>query len=270
MKQRILVTGSSGIIGGHVVRFLTAKSDETEIIKFSGDLTDFQNTRASVLTAGRVDSVIHLAAKVEVESSKMFPAQCYGVNVGGTINILSAIAELRQTPNFFLCSSAHIYAPQNHALTEETVPEPVSFYGRTKWMSEKAAKDICSALGIPLCIGRVFSIHDPKQGGSFLRPSILRRLDTHDFNLPFDLYGADSIRDFLSAEKAAKIIVSLVLNKYTGTINIGSGKPTLIREFVQQLAAKKLDFNPMGLPDCLLADTSRLDAFMEANGESTE
>ena len=116
------MTGSSGIIGGHVVRFLTAKSDETEIIKFSGDLTDFQNTRASVLTAGRVDSVIHLAAKVEVESSKMFPAQCYGVNVGGTINILSAIAELRQTPNFL----PEVFCMSNAEFTSSLVTYPWS------------------------------------------------------------------------------------------------------------------------------------------------
>jgi nucleoside-diphosphate-sugar epimerase len=139
----------------------------------------------------------------------------------------------------------------------------MSLYGRTKLMAEIAAKDICAAHDIPLCVGRVFSIHDPVQRGAYLRPNIAMRLSHEDLSQPFDLPGADSIRDFLTAEKAAQIIVWLARARYSGSINIGSGRPTRIRDFVQDLAPRRLDIRHVGGQDCLLADTTRLAAFLE-------
>ncbi len=263
IMRRILVTGSGGIIGGHVVHLLRQSDANIEVVKFADDLTDMAQTTAAIEAAAQIDGVIHLAAMVAVDQVKSDPARAYAVNAGGTFNLLGAIAQTGQKPHVFQCSSAHVYAPQNTAISEDSTTQPISLYGRTKLMAEIAATDICDTHDIPLCIGRVFSIHDEGQTGPYLRPNILRRLEQEDLSLPFDLYGADSSRDFLTAREAAQIIVDLALGRYVGVINIGSGTPTLVRDFVQGLTQTPLNIRHLGGHDCLLADITRLIAFKE-------
>lgn len=260
---RILVTGSNGIIGRHVCKQLGEGPDRIEVIRFKGDLTNFEETKAAVTDIGSVDGVIHLGAMVAVDAVRANPAQAYAVNVGGTVHLLDALRQTGKTPHVFYCSSGHVYASQTTAIAEDAATEPVSIYGRTKLMGEIAAKDICTAHDIPFCIGRVFSIHDPAQTGPYLRPNITLRLAKEDLSQPFILPGANSIRDFLTAEQAAKIIVRIILGRFIGVINIGSGQPTQIRDFVQSLVARTLDIRHVGAQDCLLADTTRLANFME-------
>ncbi len=268
--QRILVTGSNGIIGSHVCRTPGAWPVPIEIIPFKGDLTNPAETQAAVADAGPVDGVIHLGAMVAVDDVRADPARAYAVNVSGTVHLLGSFARSGQRPHVFQCSSAHVYAPHPTAISEDAATEPVSPYGRTKLMAEIAARDICAAHKIPLCIGRVFSIHDPAQTGSYLRPSITRRLAQEDLDQSFELPGADSIRDFLTAEQAAQIIVKLVSAQYAGVVNIASGKPIRIRDFVQDLAPCTLDIRHTGVQDCLLADITRLAAFLEERDVRTQ
>ncbi|MDB4054282.1 NAD(P)-dependent oxidoreductase [Octadecabacter sp.] len=262
--QRILVTGSGGIVGGHVIDLLGASDHNVDVVRFAGDLADFLQTKDAIDMAGPLDGVIHLGALVAVDQVKADPARAYSVNVGGTVHLLGALAQSRQAPHFFHCSSAHVYTPQSTAIAEDAATEPHSLYGRTKLMAEIAAKDICETHDIPLCIGRVFSIHDPRQTGPYLRPNILRRLTEENLDIPFDLYGADSVRDFLTARQAADVIVDLALRRFEGVINIGSGVATKIRDFVQDLAPRPLIINGLGGQDCLLADINKLTALQEA------
>lgn len=261
--RRILVTGSGGIVGGHVIDLLGASDHHVDVVRFKGDLADVSQTKAFVDAAGPLDGVIHLGAVVAVDQVQADPARAYSVNVGGTVHLLGALAQCAQSPHFLHCSSAHVYAPQSTAIDEDAATEPHSLYGRTKLMAEIAAKDVCEVHDIPLCIGRVFSIHDPRQTGTYLRPNILRRLNEENLDLPFDLYGADSVRDFLTARQAADVIVDLALRRFEGVINIGSGVGTKIRHFVQDLASRPLNINGLGGQDCLLADTKKLTALQE-------
>ena len=264
----ILITGSGGIIGRHIVEKLRLLYKKSDIVLFEGDLADMSQTQSVIKNAGSIKSVIHLAAMVSVDAVKADPARAYSINVGGTVNLLGALAQSCQTPHVFHCSSAHVYEPKSNAISEEAETTPLSLYGRSKLLAEIAAKDICASYGMPLCIGRIFSIHDPCQKGPYLRPSVMKRLSQENLNIPFELPGADSIRDFLTAQEAAQLILSLTVAKYCGIINIGSGKPTPIRDFVQGFTTKKLDIRHTGKKNCLLADTTKLNTFLEKKNVS--
>jgi nucleoside-diphosphate-sugar epimerase len=73
MVQRVLVTGSGGIVGSHVVNALQSRGEAIEIVCFYGDLTDSINTKAFINEAGKLDTVIHLAAKVALDKVKKIP-----------------------------------------------------------------------------------------------------------------------------------------------------------------------------------------------------
>ncbi|MBO1323973.1 NAD(P)-dependent oxidoreductase [Acetobacter sp. TBRC 12305] len=254
--MRVMVTGARGILGRHVCRHLGNLSPASEIIISRADLTSLEDIRQEIAEIKSVDCVIHLAALTPVERVNADPQHAYSVNVAGTINLLSALSGI--DASFLFCSSSHVYSGSSMPINEYAEKVPVSLYGRTKWAAESAATDICHATGRPFCAARVFSIHDPDQVGSFLRPSIERRLSSEDLSKPFLLQGGESVRDFLPAERAAELIVRLVLASATGPVNIGSGYGTRIRDFVQKLSPQPLEIHSVGNANTLVADISRL------------
>jgi nucleoside-diphosphate-sugar epimerase len=254
--MRVLITGASGILGRHVVKCFARLAADVEVVANKADLTDLVSTRAAIAALPPVDKVVHLAALVPVASVSADPARAYAVNVGGTINLLAALDG--HAASLLFCSSSHVYAPSDQPVAEGAEKAPSSFYGRTKWVAETVAADICEASGRAFCAARVFSIHDPAQTGSFLRPSIERRLAEEDLSQPFMLPGGDSVRDFLPAEDAAELVVRLALSSATGPVNVGSGRGTTIRDFVQGFSLRPLDIRATGSSDTLVADISRL------------
>jgi nucleoside-diphosphate-sugar epimerase len=235
---------------------------------FKGDLLNANDIEQSLKAAGKIDVVINLAAVVPVDLVNSVPAKAYAVNVLGAINLLEGLARCGQRPYVFQCSTAHVYASSVAAIAETDRLDPISIYGRTKLFAEYAMADICKAYGMVFGVGRLFSIHDAGQKGSFLRPNIERRLAEEDLTQVFHLYGADSVRDFLTAESAAHLIAQLALAHFEGTVNVASGQPTRIRDFVQSLTPTKLDILHQGKSDSLVADISKLNVFLKLQSEN--
>lgn len=276
---RVYVTGSGGIVGRHLCAVLQEVAPGWEILRNTADLTDLAATTRALKAAGPLDLVIHLAALVPVDAVLADPARGYAVNVGGTVNLLAALAQSedgdtaiqpeigRAVPRARLlcCSSGHVYASQPDPIRETDRTEPVSVYGKSKLLAEQAAREICQDTGRVLCVPRLFSIHDPDQLGSYLRPSLERRLAKADPSAPFELHGAESLRDFLTAEQAARILVRLALGGAEGVVNVGSGTPQRVADFAQSLASFPLNIKSIGTPNTLVPDVSRLRALIGEN-----
>jgi nucleoside-diphosphate-sugar epimerase len=259
---KILVTGANGIIGRHVCRLLKEHNSDIDVIPFCGDLCVPSDVDKHFINK-HYDYIIHLASMVAVSDVDNNPAQAYSVNVGGTAHLLqSMIAASKHNktplPYFFLASSAHIYQSKESDITESDPVGSHTLYGRTKYMAEQVAGDICTQENINLLIGRIFSFYDEAQKIPFLYPSIMNRLAHEDLTKPFELYGAESIRDISKASDIATLILKLILKKSTGTINIASGKAIKISDFVQSLAYKKLNIMPKGTVNRLTADITLL------------
>ena len=55
----ILITGSGGIIGRHIVEKLRLLYKKSDIVLFEGDLADMSQTQSVIKNAGSIKSVIH-------------------------------------------------------------------------------------------------------------------------------------------------------------------------------------------------------------------
>ncbi|MEW4458898.1 NAD-dependent epimerase/dehydratase family protein [Roseibium algicola] len=258
----LLLLGGRGIVGRHFVRKLNLLSPSVTCQVFLGDIRSNTDISTTIKDLGQVDLVVNLAAVVEVLKVQSHPEEAYTVNAFGVLNVLKALIEFQQKPYFFQCSTSHVYAPSSEPVSETSKTDPHTVYGRTKLMGEILARDVCSATDIPLCIGRLFSIHDAEQTGSYLRPNIERRLREEDLTKPFELMGANSVRDFLAAEDAAELIARLIIKRAEGIINVASGKATKIRDFVQSLSYRELKIVPKGVSNTLVADTTLLTSIL--------
>ena len=168
----IAVTGSSGFIGGRLVRSL--RNDGFKIIeldiKNGVDLTD-NNCLEKI---SKFDVVIHLAARSYVPDSFINPKQFYFDNYISTLNIL----ELGKTFNskvIFL--SSYVYGNPRYLPINESHPlEAHNPYAQSKIICEKLCEGYSRDFDLPIIIFRPFNIYGTGQVSNFLIPTILSQI----------------------------------------------------------------------------------------------
>lgn len=255
--MRIGLTGGRGILGRIAIQQLLTRGHE--VSSFAGDVCDLPALQAWAAEA-RVDAVLHFAAVVPTQTVQADPARAFRVNVGGTANLVSALAACDRKPWLFYASSSHVYRPQPEPLREDAPVSPINPYGLSKRMGEQVVETSAGPAGLPWCVGRIFSFYHPDQAGSFLYPMLRRRFETEDLAQPFPLYGVDDVRDLSLADDLVAAIVELTERQAPGIINIGSGRGTRIADFVQSMAPRPLQIVPASTvtPTSLVADTTRI------------
>ncbi len=175
--MKVLVTGATGFLGGHVAEQLAARGDTVRAMvrrtsnkKHLESLRGVELFEGSVEQAGRVgeavdgvDAIVHCAGIVKARSSDEF----FTVNVGGTSNLVDAARKLgKRLKRFVHVSSLEAVGP---SVDGRPVPadqeNPVTAYGRSKLAAEKvvlAAKD-----DIAVTLLRPGAIYGPRDGEIF-------------------------------------------------------------------------------------------------------
>lgn len=258
--EKILVTGSSGVVGRRVMEELRRRGLAEDVIAFHGDISSRADIESAVSRAAPLGACLHLAAVVPVTAADADPVRTYEVNAIGTGHIVDAIG--RRSKNSFVlhCSTSHVYAPCIAPLSESAPLEPVSTYGRSKLAAELLATDVASRQHIRLGIARVFSLWAEDQRGSFLYPSLQNKFSSVRPGDSVRVTGGNNIRDFLHADEVARLLVELMLRETRGVVNVASGTGTSVLEFAQHHAPDgvTMDSDDVVAPTSIVADTSRL------------
>ena len=149
-KKRILITGSNGLLGQKLVdllagnesyeTFATAKGENRLIVSegysyLEMDITD-ANQVDVVLTQVKPDVIIHTAAMTNVDQCELEKDACWKLNVTAVEILIGACKK----HNIFLehVSTDFIFDGTSGPYSEEDAPNPVSFYGWSKYAAEKA------------------------------------------------------------------------------------------------------------------------------------
>lgn len=270
--NKVLVIGGAGYIGSHtVIELLSAgytpvvldnfsnskPSVINRIKKLSGKKVKFysknyQDVRAleHIIKKEGIEAVIHFAAFKAVGESVEKPLLYYSNNVGGFINLLIVLKKC-QVKQLVFSSSAAVYgSPKVQAVTEQTICNPTSPYGWSKYMDEQILKDECkSRLDLNATCLRYFNVvgADPSAliGGLPIgRPQNLLPIITQATAgkiPPLTVYGDDydtpdgsCLRDYVHVVDLAKAhVYALKNNKGYKVYNIGTGKPTSVLELIK-------------------------------------
>src|ERR1700685_710002 len=172
--MRFLVTGSSGLLGGHVVELLSMRGDPVRalvrptsnrqhLLKFPNvELFEGAIERIEGLAEAMdgIDAIVHCAGIVKARNSDEF----FAVNVVGTSNVVQAARALRgKLRRFVHVSSLEAVGPSPDGRPVSADQEnPVTAYGRSKLAAEKvvlAAKD-----DLPVTVLRPGAIYGPRDG----------------------------------------------------------------------------------------------------------
>ena len=284
--MKILVTGGTGYIGSHTVVELINAGHEVEILdnlfnskisvlgkinEITGvepvfhevDLLDYERTLA-VLKRG-FEMVIHFAGLKAVAESVEKPLWYYENNIGGTLNLLKAMAETGCNSIIF-SSSATVYGDQGVAMLNETMETGRGItnpYGQTKFMIERILKDACVAnpeLSVTLLryFNPVGAHHsgllgeDPNGIPNNLMP-IIMKVSTGEIP-ELSVYGDDyptpdgtCVRDYIHVVDLAKGHLAALdhMKKGCDVYNLGTGRGTSVLEMVaafEKASGKKLPY----------------------------
>jgi UDP-glucose 4-epimerase len=186
-----------------------------------------------------VDCVYHLAARVSVPESILYPREYDTTNVGGTVALMEAMRDAG-VKRVVLTSSGAIYGEQpRQPVTEDLSPHPTSPYAVSKLAAEYYVRTIGSLWGIETVALRIFNAYGPGQPippshapviPQFVQQALGRGSlvvfgdgeQTRDF-----VYIDDVVEALATAAKAEKIDRQV--------INVGLGRETSINDLVQAI-----------------------------------
>ena len=245
----IIVTGGSGFIGSHICNLLTGQGHSVRIIDIAppplGVKAEF--VRASVLDLPRLqrlvagaDAIVHLAALVDVQASITDPYSDFGVNVGGTINVLEA-ARHNGVEKIAYASSAAVYGnPSEMPITEAHPAVPLSPYGLSKLTAERYVLLYNSLYGMKNTALRLFNVFGRGQSAFSPYSGVITKFAEaiNEGRQPIIFGHGEQTRDFVHVDDvAAAFCMALDSRGSDSALNIGSGKETAILDLLEKMCS---------------------------------
>jgi len=188
----ILITGSSGFVGNSILNFF--RGDSIQVIKRDGEI-EVDNSKV----------FIHLAGKAHDLKNSSNPNEYYQANTELTKKVFDAFLS-SEAKVFITLSSVKAVADVVYGeLTEETVPNPKSHYGKSKLLAEQyiLSKEIPESKRVHIL--RPCMIHGPGNKGNL---NLLYQLVSK--GIPWPLGAFENKRSFCSIDNLMFIIKELI------------------------------------------------------------
>ena len=234
--MNILVTGSDGYIGKHLVDKLAEQHGV-----YHADLKNpvrAIDIRDPIDSNIHFDSVVHLASLVNVGKSTLHPAEYFDTNVNGTLNLLENV-------NY----DHFIFASSGNAVT------PVNPYGLSKRMAEYLIEDHCVKNNKNYSIFRFHNVTGtdgfPPRADSLLA-SLIRAEEEGVFHIygdDYDTPDGTAVRDYTHVNEICDAVIRSLDSPSNCIENLGHGTGTSVKEIVDTYRrVNNCDFKVVILP----------------------
>ena len=250
--MNFLITGAAGFLGsalaehlareGHQVRGLDDLSTgdpqalSPDVHFTRGDVND----RPKLWTLlQEVDCVYHLAARVSVPESVLYPREYNAANVGGTVSLMEAMRDVG-VRRVILASSGAVYGDQGEQpLVESATPDPRSPYAVSKVSAEHYVRTIGKLWGMETVCLRIFNAYGPGQHMPPSHPPVVPHFLRQALRGGTLVVHGDGnqTRDYVFVDDVVSAMVAAATApKVNGqVINVGSGTETSIRDLVKKV-----------------------------------
>lgn len=272
-SKKILVTGSDGFIGSHLVEYLVKQGHDvrafclynsfgslgwldtldaevkTRFESFLGDIRDPHGVKAAMQGC---DVVLHLAALIAIPYSYHSPATYVDTNITGTLNILQAARELGVSRVVHTSTSETYGSAQFVPISEAHPLVGQSPYSASKIGADQMALSFQRSFDTPVTVLRPFNTYGPRQSARAVIPTIISQIaagsreiklgsvsPTRDFT-----FVSDTVRGFVAIADCDAAIGEVV--------NIGSNFEISIGDTVKAIA------DVMGVKVEIITDEQRI------------
>ena len=240
--MKILIIGSKGFIGSHCLGYYRHKGDIVYGCDVMVDYTDphyflIDSTNADyreLFEKDTFDVCINCSGAASVADSINHPRRDFELNTHNVFKLLDAIRQFNHECRFIQLSSAAVYGnPAVLPVKEDSVPAPISPYGRHKFYSEQICDEFVKSFHCKVAILRPFSVF-----GTGLKKQLFWDV-FHKIKAgtTFELFGTgNETRDFLHINDLV-FIIDLIIEKgnFGGEIyNAGNGVAVRIKDIIRE------------------------------------
>ncbi len=292
--MRVLVTGVSGFVGGHLAEHLIGSDDLVVGLSASGrwpeglahlssrvriercDLAgDVEAELAELIGRKRPEVIYHLAAQANPQASTADPRGTWALNLGGTLNLLEAVRKSGLAPRVVLVGSGVSYgnpAPEHLPVTESCPMRPNNPYSSSKAAADLLGVQHALEHGANIVVVRPFNHAGPRQSSRYVLGALARQVAEVELGRKarVEVGNLEVVRDFTDVRDVVRGYRLLAGGGDAGEIyNLGSGRGTKLADALADLTSlarvpievhvDPARVRPVDLP-LLVADPSKLRA----------
>lgn len=260
--MRVLITGITGFVGGHLTERLAAEGGHTiaglsRRAVWPSDLLHLAPTArlhaadlhdgprlVDVLTEVRPEWVFHLAGYAKTGKSFREQDACWKANLDGTRSLYGAIERSGLRPRILFASTGLVYGdpePGRTDIDESAALEPASPYAASKAAADLLSYQVTRNPGLDVVRIRLFNQIGPRQSSDYAIANFARQiaaieagrqapiLETGDLSASRDL---TDVRDMTAALRAV-----IEHGDTAEVFNAGRGEVWRIEEVLKRLVA---------------------------------
>lgn len=210
--MRVLVTGAAGFAARYLAKELEIAGHEvlaTDIAPEAPwmphyvqcDLCDATALDALVGEAAP-DACVHLGGVSSVPDGAHDAGRLFAINVGGTRNLLEALAHRAPGARLLFVSTAQVYgcslAPDDTPVAEDSILYPMSYYAISRVAAEAEVRAYGRYRGLDIVIARPANHTGPGQSRKFVAPAFMAQAKAIAAGEQevFTVGNLESVRDF--------------------------------------------------------------------------
>lgn len=178
--KKVLVTGATGLVGGHIAEKLVAQGAIVFITRRSKDSRSYfteinldQKTVSAicdiknydrvfdVISKYEIEYIFHVAAQPIVPTALINPKEALETNIMGTVNILEAARHCPNVKGIVVASSDKAYGKKCDNATEIAPMAGDHPYDVSKSCADLIARAYAKTYGLPVAVSRFGNIYGP-------------------------------------------------------------------------------------------------------------
>ncbi len=209
IPSRILITGASGFVGGHLIAELQKQMPSARLFLEAFDVTDRVATDKAILAASP-EACVHLAAVSSIAEARHDPSRAFDVNLTGTLNLAQSILDHSPECCLIHVGSAECYGASFQAqqpLDETAALAPLNLYAASKAAADLALGALAAEAGLRVVRFRPFNHTGVGQSESFVIPALagqIARIEAGQQDAVIKVGDLTVYRDFLDVRDVVR------------------------------------------------------------------
>ncbi|MBI2448549.1 SDR family NAD(P)-dependent oxidoreductase [Candidatus Microgenomates bacterium] len=256
-KKNVLITGATGLVGGHIAdklveqganvfityrshnpkSFFVQKELRDKVVSAKCDIKDYHRV-FDVVSKYEIGYIFHVAAQPIVPTAYINPKEALEVNILGTVNILEATRHCSQVKGVVVASSDKAYGKKCDNATEEEPMAGDHPYDVSKSCADLIARAYAKTYHLPVAVSRFGNIYGPGDLNiNRIIPGIMKAL-IHNEIIEIRSDGS-FIRDYVYVKDVADGYLALMENieKNKGeAFNFSSGHNFSVLELIEKIS----------------------------------
>jgi len=234
-KDNFIILGNTGFVGKNLHSYLVKKDKSSKIFGFGSKKIDLSKEKKALKLKKYINekTIILFLSFNKTQRNASIKDLEKNLDI---IKNFNKVIDVKKPKKIIFFSTQSVYGEDTNNLntSENTLPDPTSYYGIAKYLAERLLKKKSEEKKIPLLIARIPRVYGAGDSIKNYGPSMF--LDNFVKEKNFSIWGnGEEKRDYIHINDLNNIIYKIAKKSCTGVLNVCSGKPYSFRKIIQIL-----------------------------------